>query len=127
MSVTCFNRPRAYVPTVTLQENTIDSGDELVDITVETVSTYKKTVTLTVAETGHWLLRVWLTDGPDITEQVSADVPSVSPATNDFYLTTDESGEATFDIEDSVPGTWYVMAAVLGKVHVSNIPVTVGV
>jgi len=122
-----FNRPRAYTPTVTLEENTIDSGDELVVITVEAVETKKKTVTLTVAAAGYWLLRIWLTDGADVTEEETIAGPDIAPSATSFFKTTNELGVATFNIEDSVPGSWYVQAAVCGKVDTKSNPVVVGV
>jgi len=77
------------------------------------------TVTITVDETGYYLLRLWLIDASTTPGELSA-VPPDGDTETLWYEVTNSSGVLTKTFTHSGTGTWYLAGVVLGPVGVSS-------
>ena len=120
-----FNGPRLTSPDVTVEHNTLAFGEPALSFYREDIADGQR-VEIQVAEPGHWLLRVWLTETADIQSDPTLNPPENYPAGATFFKVTNASGVCTLDIISPTPGDWYVQAAVCGAVSVSD-AIVVGV
>ena len=85
-----------------------------------TGSAPNKTVTITAATAGYWLIRVWLIlNGAGTDAQETLQPPS-TPGISQFFKVTNSAGVLTFTVGDTVLGQWQVVAAVIGPVVASG-------
>ena len=111
------------VPTITVTEATVEADAVIDTFDVAAVSATKKTVSIQVAEAGYWLLKCWFVDAATPTH-VESVTPPESPGAS-FFKVTDATGLCEFDVENTDAMSWYLCAAVIGPVSISD-PIAVG-
>jgi len=77
-----------------------------------------KTLTIDVGATGEYLLRLWLVDNE--TDRDPTVTPPDGSPDNQWIESTDDSGVLTKSITHSGTGSWYMKAALLGRVATSD-------
>jgi len=110
---------------VTVDQSTIEYGDNAITSLIEDVGGDIKRVTLQVSEPGYWLIRGWLTTEPEVDALPSLVNPSSFDSPAAFFKVTDATGKLVIEVDDSGGGVWYIHSCVCGPVSVSS-PIVIG-
>jgi len=125
MSCQCSSACPDAVPTVNRTEVTNSAYPDVEVEIAEIVEDQEWEVTARVSEDIDipWLIRFHFVDAiPGSTGELGQEslAPPETPGVSQFFKVTDKDGELSFRVANATDGTWYLCAAVVGRVATSD-------